>query len=125
MPGRTPETTETAGPQVDTAHTAIADMEPSDRPRERLVALGAERMRDAELLAVVIGSGTPALSSVELARLVLKTTGGLPGLARCTPAQLQALPGVGQAVALRIVASLALGSRAAARGRAAPKVPEG
>ena len=95
-------------------------MDIADRPRERLLALGADRMRDAELLAVVIGSGTAARSSLELARDMLKKAGGPARLARCTPAELMDTHGVGPAVALRIVAGLQLGRRAAARSADLP-----
>lgn len=100
-------------------------MDIADRPRERLAALGAERMRDGELLAVVIGSGTRGQSSLELARAMLKKAGGPARLARCTPSELMATHGVGPAVALRILAGLELGRRAGARTADLPGTASG
>jgi DNA repair protein RadC len=91
---------------------SIADWEKSDQPRERLLAHGAKALSDAELVAILIRSGTPELSALELARLVLQEAGNdLNGLARRTPAELMKRKGMGEAKALAIVAALELGMR--------------
>src|SRR3954452_23907029 len=96
-----------------TRHTSIADMPAAARPRERLQCLGPGRLRDAELLALVIGSGTRSTSSLELARLILKRLGGPGGVRAAGADQLQAIPGVGAALAARIAAAMELARRGA------------
>jgi DNA repair protein RadC len=96
-----------------TRHTSIADMPAAARPRERLQRLGPGRLRDAELLALVIGSGTRTTSSLELARLILKQLGGPGGLRVAGTEQLQDIPGVGAALAARVAAAMELARRGA------------
>jgi DNA repair protein RadC len=93
-------------------HTRISAISAPDRPRERLLALGPRRLRNEELLAIVIGSGTRSASSLELARTILKRTSGPAGLAQASVAALLETEGVGPAVAMRIVAGCELNRRA-------------
>lgn len=97
-----------------TSFPAISDLPPEQRPRERLFALGPRRLRHAEVLAVVIGSGTQGLGSLELADRLLRHVGGVRGFAAATAAQLQEVDGVGPALAARIAAGLELGRRSTA-----------
>lgn len=99
-------------------HTPISALAAQDRPRERLLALGPRRLRSEELLAIIIGSGTRRASSLELARLILKTSSGPAGLPKATMKALLELEGIGPAVAMRIVAGCEL-NRRATRGPAA------
>ena len=87
---------------------------PEDRPREKLLAQGAEVLGTNELVAVVLGTGTRSLSALELANHVLSSTGGLLGLARSTPDSLSRLRGLKSARTARLVAALELGRRAVA-----------
>lgn len=59
---------------------SIADWPADERPREKLLALGAEALTDAELLAIFLRTGVPGKSAVDLARELLATYGGLVGL---------------------------------------------
>jgi DNA repair protein RadC len=86
-----------------------------DRPREKLVARGAISLSDAELLAVLLGSGTRGIGILELAAHVLEAFGGR--LTTAAPDELQALPGLGQAKACQIVAAMELARREQARPR--------
>jgi len=108
-------------------HTSIADMPAAARPRERFQRLGPGRLRDAELLALVIGSGTRTASSLELARLILKRLGGPGGVWAAGADRLQDIPGVGAALAARIAAAMELARRGAAgpdhRARSGPPGP--
>ncbi len=79
--------------------------------------MGVRRLRDAEVLAVIIGSGIPGCSSVELAAHILRKTSGAAGLAEASVEQLLAVDGVGPALAMRIVAGCELSRRAARRAR--------
>lgn len=81
---------------------------PAERPRERLAFLGAERLNDDELCALVFGSG----AAVPVARLLLDRAGGPGGLRRTGVNELCALPGIGLARAAQLKAALELGRRA-------------
>lgn len=91
---------------------SVSERPPNDRPRERLSALGPAALSDAELLALVLGTGTARESVLDLAARVLATIGGLGALARLSPGELAALPGLGPARAAEIVAAMELGRRA-------------
>jgi len=60
----------------------IADLPLEDRPRERMHRHGARTMSDAELLAILLGSGTEGKNAIELAREMLDDGGGVPMMAR-------------------------------------------
>ncbi|MBG0740170.1 hypothetical protein IV500_12345 [Paeniglutamicibacter antarcticus] len=98
-------------------HTSIAQMSIGDRPRERLLSVGIRRLRDVEVLAVIIGSGIRSCSSVELAARILHRTSGAAGLAEASLEQLLEVDGVGPALAMRIVAGSELSRRAARRAK--------
>src|SRR6185503_20660444 len=83
------------------------------RPRERLLAEGASSLDAADLVAVLLGSGTVGCPAETLAREVLARAGGLRGLAGSTAIELAAMSGVGDARAARLLAALELGRRAA------------
>jgi DNA repair protein RadC len=100
-------------------HLAIAQMQAEDRPRERMARMGIRRLRDAEVLALVIGSGTRDASSLELAQSILKRLGGPAGLQLADAGELQEVPGVGAALAARIVGAMELARRAAFRSAGA------
>lgn len=102
------------------AMTTIAEMAAEDRPRERLLRLGPHRLKDAEVLALLIGSGSRGASAVDLAARILKFSSGPRGLKLATAAELAKVDGVGPALAARIVGAMELARRAEARtGRAA------
>ncbi|MFD1468741.1 DNA repair protein RadC [Hymenobacter caeli] len=83
-----------------------------DRPREKLMAKGRAALSDAELIAILIGSGTVKLSAVDVAKLMLQGVGhDLNELARQGVKQLCRHPGIGEAKAIAVVAALELGRR--------------
>ncbi|MCL6453157.1 MAG: DNA repair protein RadC [Alicyclobacillus sp.] len=82
-----------------------------DQPRERLLRLGPGALRNDELLAVVLQSGTRTVPVLELANNVLTGCGGLYGLLDTTVPELMRIPGIGAAKALQIAASIELGRR--------------
>jgi DNA repair protein RadC len=90
----------------------VAERPPNDRPRERLTAFGPAVLSDADLLALLIGTGTSREGVLDVAARVLATVGGLGALARLQASELAALPGLGPARAAEIVAALELGRRA-------------
>jgi DNA repair protein RadC len=83
----------------------------ADRPREKLVRVGADALGDNELVAVVLGSGQRTRSALELANAVLDDVGGLHRLARASHDGLCRVPGVGAAQAARLMAAVELGRR--------------
>lgn len=93
----------------------IADLPVEDRPRERMHRHGPRRMSDAELLAILLGSGTEGKNAIELAREMLDDGGGVPMMARHDVDQLVKIRGVGLAKAARIAAAFELGRRSAAQ----------
>lgn len=86
-----------------------------DGPRERLRAVGTEGLSDAELLAVLLGTGARSEPVVVLASRVLHEVGGIAALARVGPGLLEQVVGVGPTKASRIVAAVELGRRVLAR----------
>jgi len=92
----------------------IKDLPDFDRPREKLVARGSQALSDAELLAVLIHTGTQGKSAIEVAATILKEAG--PDLARWQVADKMRVEGVGQAKACQILAALELARRHFQRG---------
>lgn len=82
-------------------------------PRERAVLEGVAALSDADLLAILLGTGLAGRSVTVVAAALLDGFDGAAGLAKAGPAALAEHPGVGMAKALRIAAALELGARAA------------
>lgn len=83
-----------------------------DRPREKLILKGRKALSDAELIAILIGSGTSKLSAVELAKVILTNVGNdLNHLARLSLTDLKKFSGIGEAKAVTIISALELGRR--------------
>jgi len=96
----------------------IREMPASERPRERLKHLGAQALTTAELLAIVLGTGSGRRSTLDVGQAILSSAGGsLRRVASQPVAALTALDGVGTARALAVHAALELGRRAATEGR--------
>jgi DNA repair protein RadC len=83
-----------------------------DRPREKLLIKGRHVLSDAELLAIIIGTGNRQESAVDLAKRILMQAGNhLDRLARLSLADLRKFAGVGEAKAIGILAAFELGRR--------------
>lgn len=80
-------------------------------PRERLGLVGATSLSDAELLALVLGTGTPREPVSQLAQRLVDEHGGLSGLTRLGLGELASLRGLGYGKACRLVGALELGRR--------------
>jgi len=90
----------------------ITDWAEEDRPREKLMAKGIASLSDAELLAILIGSGSSEDNAVELAKKILAGfKNNLVELGKATVAQLKSYRGVGEAKAISIIAAMELGRR--------------
>jgi DNA repair protein RadC len=93
-------------------YVSIKNWAVNDRPREKLLQNGALSLSDAELLAVLIGTGTRELSAVELSRRLLQESkNNLAELSRKSLGDLMKLKGIGEAKAITIQAALELGRR--------------
>jgi DNA repair protein RadC len=90
----------------------IKSLAEEDRPREKLLLKGKSSLSDAELLAILIGSGTPGESAVTLSQKILKDSeNNLHELGKRSLKELQKHKGIGEAKAITIAAALELGRR--------------
>ncbi len=90
----------------------IKDWAEEDRPREKLMMKGRSALSDAELIAILIGSGNPEMSAVELSRHVLSyVQNDLGELARLSLKEWKTFRGIGEAKALSVISALELGRR--------------
>lgn len=90
----------------------IREWAESDRPREKLLDLGRRALTNAELLAIIIGSGSMDETAVSLCRRILNDVGNnLGNLAKKEVAELCNFKGIGEAKAISIIAALELGRR--------------
>ena len=93
-------------------YLGIKQWREEDRPREKLLLRGKQELTDAELLAIIIGSGTPKMSAVDLCKQILDFTNfDLIELGKLTVKDLMKFKGIGEAKAISIVAALELGRR--------------
>lgn len=90
----------------------IKNWAPEDRPRERLLANGADTLSKAELLAILIGSGVPGKSAVDIMRTILSDYGdSLMLLGKASVQELTRYEGIGEAKAVTIVAACQLANQ--------------
>lgn len=83
-----------------------------DRPREKLMLKGKAALSEAELIAILIGSGTTDMTAVDVSKLILQSVGNnLNDLARLSVKDLSKFRGIGEAKAISIVAAMELGRR--------------
>jgi DNA repair protein RadC len=93
-------------------HLQIPQWAEDDRPREKLLLKGRSSLSDAELLAILIGTGTKSLSAVDLAKQILQLAEqNINDLARLSINDLTRIKGIGKAKAISIVSALELGRR--------------
>lgn len=93
----------------DVLNIKIHDLAIEDRPREKLLEKGCKVLTNAELLAIIIGSGNSNSSAVNLAQIILKNyNNDLDVLAKCTIKDLQKFKGIGEAKAIAIISAMEL-----------------
>ena len=93
-------------------HPAIRNWAEDDRPREKLVTKGRHSLSDAELLAILIGSGTRQDSALDLAKNILKLAhDNLGEVSKLSITDLMQVKGIGQAKAVTILSAMELGRR--------------
>lgn len=93
-------------------YVSIKNWSEDERPREKMIQRGCSSLSDAELLAILISSGTKERSAIALARDILTLShNNLHELGRLSVVELQKVKGIGQARAITIAAALELGRR--------------
>jgi DNA repair protein RadC len=97
----------------------VKGLAPHDRPREKLVRLGAGGLGDNELLAIVLATGPRRSGVLELANAILEMAGGLHGVPRIGHDDLRRIRGVGAVKAAQVLAAIELGRRTLFRRPAA------
>ena len=96
------------------ASRSVRDLPAAERPRERLALRGPGGLASAELIAVVLGTGSGGRSAIEVAEELLARHLGVGALARASDVELAAVPGLGAAKAARLSAAFELGRRSVA-----------
>ncbi|MFQ5847820.1 MAG: DNA repair protein RadC [Candidatus Methylomirabilales bacterium] len=96
---------------------AIREWPEGERPRERLLKDGPERLTTAELLGILCRTGAKGRSAVDLGRDLLQIFGGLRGLSAANPQDLQTVKGLGKAKIAQLQAALELGRRSLSESR--------
>jgi DNA repair protein RadC len=91
----------------------IRDWPESERPREKLLRSGPQALSDAELLALLIGSGCGGATAVDVGKDLISGNGGLASLASKNAPELSRMKGIGSATSARILAAFEIGRRAA------------
>lgn len=93
-------------------HVTIKQWAEEDRPREKLMLKGRHALSDAELIAILIGSGTQEMSALEIAKRLLEGVGeSLLELGRLSVQDLRKIHGIGPARAITIASALEIGRR--------------
>jgi DNA repair protein RadC len=96
----------------NTPKLSIKDWAPDDRPREKFVAKGRQSLSDAELIAILLGSGNHRESALDLAKRILSEhQNNLVRIAQLSIADWQKYRGIGEAKAVTVAAALELGRR--------------
>lgn len=97
---------------MEYSNLKIKDWALEDRPREKLLQKGINSLSDAEIIAIILGSGTRNESAVELSKKVLKSANNnLNELGKLGISDLTKLKGIGEAKAITIIAALEIGRR--------------
>ena len=97
---------------INSDRKTIKNWAADDRPREKMISKGRGVLSNAELIAILIGSGSGELSAVELARQVLDSVGdNLYDLSKLSIDEMKQHKGIGEAKAVSIAAALELGRR--------------
>src|SRR6266850_1191372 len=85
-------------------HSRITDWPPDERPREKLMNLGAASLSEAELLAILIRTGAGKITAVDLAKTLLREFGSLDDLTSRSFLELRQYKGLGEAKSVALVA---------------------
>lgn len=95
--------------QANVETCMIKDLPAEERPRERMLHSGPDSMSNADLLAIILRTGTKTVSAHGLAQQLLSHFEGLHGLLHCTVDEITAIKGIGKAKAVQIMAAIEMG----------------
>jgi DNA repair protein RadC len=95
------------------ANIRIKDLPQSERPRERLIEHGAEGLRNAELIAILLRTGLKGVSAIQIAEQLLGKFGTLDQLARASLEELRQTKGIGRDKAIALKSAFTLAQRMA------------
>ncbi|MEZ4666868.1 MAG: DNA repair protein RadC [Anaerolineae bacterium] len=96
----------------DSTHQfTVNEMPLGERPRERLLSHGAQALSNAELLAIILRTGSTGENVIHLAERILNTWGGLVGLSKVSPGELEQLTGMGPGKITQVLALFELAKR--------------
>ena len=91
----------------------IQDMTLEERPREKMILNGAGSLTDAELLAILIRTGTKQFNAIQLGKAIIEKADNIRYLQNITIEELESINGIGKTKAVQIKAALELGNRIA------------
>ncbi len=97
--------------EPSTYHLKIKDWPSGERPREKLVQRGVDALSDAELLAILIHSGSRKITALDIAKSLLKQFGNFREISKRSVKEMTTLKGIGVARAVNIFAALEIGKR--------------
>lgn len=89
----------------------IQDLPVEDRPRERFLEYGSSSLSNAELLAIILRTGSRKQSALTLSSLILNKIDGVQNLNNVSVNELMEIPGIGNSKAVQVLASIELGKR--------------
>ncbi len=89
----------------------VKELPPDIRPRERLFEQGSASLSDVELLAIIIGTGSKAETSLQLSQRLLQEFDNLGKIGKAAPEELLGIRGIGKAKAAQLLAAMELGKR--------------
>ena len=98
----------------------IQEMPDSERPRERLMAKGADALKDSELIAILLRTGRKGASAIEVAEQVRQRFDSLDSMSRATIAELRQVKGIGRDKAIALKSAFTLARRMAEEIRQEP-----
>ena len=98
---------------VNTGSARLKDQPESERPRERLIERGAAALSAAELIAILLRTGLPGASALDIGRQLVNRFGSLSALAKASVDDLQCVRGIGRDKAVTLVAAFTLASKMA------------
>jgi len=96
-----------------TANPRIKDLAENERPRERLAALGAEALSNADLIAILLRTGMKGYSAIDIAQQLIAKFGSLESLARASLKDIRTVKGIGRDKAIALKAAFTLAQRMA------------
>ncbi len=95
----------------DTGTFTVNDLPKSERPRERLIAYGADRLSSAELLSIILNTGIKGESVIMISQKLIMKFGSLKGIMDASLEDLKQLNGLGEAKATKLKASFAIAKK--------------